>query len=274
MLKEKLIIGLIFVSAFSYPSFVKAVDKKNKTEVLKKQDKKDSKSIINQAPKRNEFFFGYVNLAGTVLLSEKDRKLNKAIFADVFTKKRVTYTEGSLLPYGIKLKKVEKNKVILEKKGREKILALGDKNNYFKEIKALKRSGYRQIAPNEWVVNSHYLFKNSEDLIKSVVESGLALKKLNKNPGIEISKNADNKMAGLGFKKGDRLVDINGTSLDGLKGLASAYEKMRHSENVTIKVLRNGKPVELNYWVARRGSPRYNMRQVLASEKIKKLLSM
>jgi type II secretory pathway component PulC len=274
MAKKKIILVLVFVSAFLYPSFVKAIEKENKIEVVKTQDEKDSKSIIKQAPKRNEFFFGYVNLAGTVLVSEKDRKLNKAIFADVFTKKRVTYIEGSLLPYGIKLKKVEKNKVVLEKKGREKILTLGDRNNYFREIKALKRSGYRQIAPNEWVVNSHYLFKNSEDLIKSVVESGLALKRLSKNPGIEISKNADNKMAGLGFKKGDRLIDINGTSLNGLKGLASAYEKMQQSENVTIKVLRNGKPVELNYWVARRGSPRYNMRQVLASEKIKKLLSM
>lgn len=272
--KKKLIIGLIYVSAFLYPSFVKATNKENKTEVLKTQEEKDNKSIIKDTPKQNEFFFGYVNLAGTVLVSEKERKLNKAIFIDVFTKKRVTYAEGSLLPFGIKLKRVEKDQVVLEKKGREKILALRDRNNYFREIKALKRSGYRQIAPNEWVVNSHYLFKSSEDLIKSVVKSGLAMKQLSKNPGIEISKDADKKMAGLGFMKGDRLIDINGTSLNGLKGLASAYEKMQQSENVIIKVLRNGKQVELNYWVARRGSPRYNMQQVLESEKIKKLLSM
>lgn len=274
MLKKKFIIGLVGASVLSYSSFAKAIDKENKVEVSKTQDKKDNKSLIEPALKRNEFFFGYVNLAGTVLVSEKNRKLNKAIFADVFTKKRITFNEGSLLPYGIKLKKVEKNRVVLEKKGRKKILTLGDKNNYFREIKALKRSGYHQIAPNEWVVNSHYLFKNSEDLIKSVVESGMALKRLNKDPGIEIGKNADDKMAGLGFKKGDRLIDINGISLNGLKGLSSAYEKMQHSENVTIKVLRHGKPVELNYWVAKRGSPRYNMRQVLSSEKIKRLLSM
>ncbi len=78
----------------------------------------------------------------------------------------------------------------------------------------------------------------------------------------------------MGFKKGDKVIDINGASLDGLMGLASAYRKMRKSDNITIKVLRDGKSVELNYWVAKRGTPRYNMQEVLASSKIRKMLSM
>jgi hypothetical protein len=254
-------------SLLLYPYLAGAVDKGSVVSG-------NEKSVANKIVAEDDFFIGYLNLAGTVLVSEKDRKLNKAVFQDVFTKKRVTYREGSLLPFGIKLKKVEKDGVILAKGELERTLALGDRNNYFREIKALRRSGYRQIAPNEWVVNSHYLFKGSEDLINIAVDSGLTLKGSKINPGIKIAGDTNKKMAGLGFKKGDKVIDINGASLDGLMGVASAYRKMRKSDNITIKVLRDGKPVELNYWVAKRGAPRYNMQEVLASGKIKKMLSM
>jgi type II secretory pathway component PulC len=264
-------ITLIFALGLLIPYLVKADDAKIPEKNIKAQEPKNIKA---EPVAKSRFFFGYLNLAGTVLVSGKDRKQNKAIFQDVFTRKKVTFHEGSLLPYGIKLKRIEKSGVVLEKKGEELTLTLGDKNNYFREIKSLKRNGYKQIAQNEWVVNSHYLFKSTQDMIKSAVESGLTLKKSGKKPGIEIAKDADKKIAGLGFEKGDKVININGTALDGLKGLASAYQKMKQSDNVTIKVLRDGKPVELKYWMAKRGSPRYNMRQVLSSDKIKKLLSM
>ncbi len=252
-------------SLFLYPYLAGAVD--NKSVV-------SEKNAANKIVAEGDFFIGYINLAGTVLVSEKDRKLNKAIFQDVFTRRRVTYSEGSLLPFGIKLKRVEKDGVVLAKGDLDRTLALGDRNNYFREIKALRRNGYRQVAPNEWVVNSHYLFNGSEDLINIAVDSGLTLKKSEKNPGIKIAGDANKRMAGLGFKKGDKVIDINGASLDGLLGLASAYRKMKKSDNITIKLLRDGKSVELNYWVAKRGAPRYNMREVLANDKIKKMLAM
>ena len=222
----------------------------------------------------DDFFIGYLNLAGTVLVSDVDRKLNKAVFQDAYTRRRVTYSEGSRLPFGIKLKKVEKDGVVLAKGDREMTLVLGNRKNYFGEIKALRRSGYRQIAANEWVVNSHYLFNGSQDIIKIAIDSGLTLKRSKKSPGIKIAGDTNKKMAGLGFKKGDKVIDINGSSLDGLMGVASAYRKMRKSDNITIKVLRDGKLVELNYWVAKRGAPRYNMQEVLASDKIRGMLSM
>lgn len=264
-------IPLIFALGLLIPCTGYAKDAKISERTIKAKSPK----IIRVKPvAEGKFFFGYLNLAGTVLVSEKDRKQNKAIFQDVFTRKKVTFHEGSLLPYGITLKRVKKSGVVLEKKGENLTLALGDKNNYFREIKSLKRNGYKQIAKNEWVVNSHYLFTSTQDMIKTAVESGLTLRKSGKKPGIEIARDANRKIAGLGFEKGDKVIDINGTALDGLGGLVSAYRKMKQSDNVTIKILRNGKSVELKYWVAKRGSPRYNMQQVLSSDKIKKLLSM
>jgi hypothetical protein len=214
-------ITLIFCFLFLNPCFTNAVGKDVKTPDggMKGQEE----DLKKQLKKEGDFFFGYLNLVGTVLISEDDRKFNKAIFTDVFTRKKITYYEGSVLPFGIKLKIVEKNSVVLEKKGLEKSLFLRDKINYFGDIKALRRYGYQQIAQNEWVVNSHYLFRSSKDMIKLAVDSGLALKRSRKNPGVEIAKKPNKRITGLGFQKGDTVIDINGTSLDGLLGLALPF---------------------------------------------------
>ncbi len=74
--------------------------------------------------------------------------------------------------------------------------------------------------------------------------------------------------------KGDIVVDINGAELGDAAGIAAAYKKMRNSNEITIKVIRDGKPIELKYRVAPKGSPRYKMKNVLESEKIRRMLSM
>ena len=91
--------------------------------------------------------------------------------------------------------------------------------------------------------------------------------------GVKISKPV-RKLTGLGFRKGDKVTAINGVSLDGMLDLVSAYKEMKNSESITISILRDGEEITQNYWVIKKGSPRYNMKQVLASDEIKSLLSM
>ena len=279
--KKTIRIFLTFVlSLILFNPYPAAAEEKPKTPAKKAVSKntKVTKKIDNkkQTLKKNEgkFFFGYINLMGTIVISQTDRSKNKALIEDMFTKKKLSYREGADLPYGIKLKKIEDNQIIMEKKGKLQALRVGAKSNYFREIKTLKKNGYRKIGSNEWIVNSHYLFKNSEELIKLAVDSGLAIKKFSKRPGLEITKDADTKMAGLGFKKGDKVIGINGVALSKLKDLNSAYKQMQNKENITIKIQRNGKPVDLNYWMTKRGSPRYNMKKILSSEKIRKMFSL
>ncbi len=160
------------------------------------------------------------------------------------------------------------NKVVLEKDGQTLELALGEKIGYSADIKSLKNNGYRKLSDNEWAVNSHYLFTSNYEMIKMAVNSGLSM-----NKGVRITKPA-RKLSGLGFEKGDKITDINGVSLDGLFDLVTAYKQMNKSENITINILRDGEEVTYNYWVIKKGKPRYNMKQVLASDEIKKLLSL
>lgn len=213
-------------------------------------------------------FFGYVRLLGTIYHSDETGEKREAVITDVFTRKKGTYTEGSILPCGVKLKQIKADSVVLEKNNQQKTLSLHDKNNYFKEIKGLMKHGYHQIAPNEWIISPHYLFKSSEELINIAMNSELAFSHSDDISGLIISSLSNkSKIVNLGFESGDKVVNVNGVDLESVTSLSKAYQKMGNCKNVAFKIQRGGKPVDLLYWIAPKGSPRYNMQDVYKAVK-------
>jgi general secretion pathway protein C len=198
------------------------------------------KTEKSEPEKKEEVIINLKNfvLKGTIVCSQCDHSI--VILKDTKTGKTITVSEGKEIE-GFKVLKVYPDYVLLSRNGREYVLRL------FKKEEAGGKGMSAVKSP------STNVFKVRRKEVIEEISSGKFLKYINITPstkpeGLKVNYVSRRSFIyKLGIRPGDIITAINDIHLKTPEDSFSAFEQLKNSDSITIKVVRRGKEVKLHY---------------------------
>ncbi len=205
-------------------------------------------------------FWGYLRLVDTVFFGHNHPR-NKAIIKDLVTSQKAGYPLDSILPYGGRLIRILKDRVVLEKDGHKRSLKLFVSLDSPAGKKALLARGYQQVSQNEWLIRPNRLLGSNKKIESILAEAEISPAG---GRGFQLNKLKQGSLIGeLGFQAGDTVRAVNGEEIAEMKDVLLAYWQARKSPLITIRVERNQRPINLSYRIVPDGAPAYSVEDVL-----------
>jgi len=191
---------------------------------------------------------------------------SKAIILNLKTKKQDIYKEGDAVTEDAFVKKIYRNKVILDHGGKEEMLSQDEKfasrspSKQSKQIQS-KRSGSARFDLGELGDRvSRYRWELDREEVTQAIENASQLLtqvriiphftkgKLDQPDGFQIS---HVKQGGffdkLGVMPGDLIKEVNGEPVNSPEKAFAAYQKFKNEANVQVSLERKNQPITLNY---------------------------
>ena len=216
-----------------------------------------------------------LQLKGTVV--GDDTSYSWAVIEDMTTRKQDLYKVGDVIS-GAKIIEIYRNRVILNRDGKEEILMVFDEDKVARLVgsqpvqpvplqqppsppkppDANSSQSRSELVPTK-VGENRWVF-NKDDINTAVNNANQILSEVNIAPyfedgaakGYKVENFREGSLFGkVGFKSGDIVKRVNGMSIETPEQLIQAYQKLKDAANIQVDVERNGNTVTLDYQINR-----------------------
>jgi general secretion pathway protein C len=245
-----------------------------KPEVVKKEEDLSSKKRLDMGDSLPKTPL-QLQLKGTVV--GDDTSYSWAVIEDMTTRKQDLYKVGDVIS-GAKIIEIYRNRVILNRDGKEEILMVFDEDKVARLVgsqpvqpvplqqppsppkppDANSSQSRSELVPTK-VGENRWVF-NKDDINTAVNNANQILSEVNIAPyfedgaakGYKVENFREGSLFGkAGFKSGDIVKRVNGMSIETPEQLIQAYQKLKDAANIQVDVERNGNTVTLDYQINR-----------------------
>jgi len=172
-----------------------------------------------------------------------------AIVAQKTSASKTTIVEVGEIYAGYTLKEIALDNVIFSKSGKDYILKLKEssKTDYSRAVskvhsKNINKYGEYRVSKTD----IHYYSKNPNKIWKDIAIA--PVKKNGKITGFKVNRiKVNSKMAMLGLKKGDIIIEANNIKLSSFKDAINLYKNINKIDTIALIVLRNNQEKEIIY---------------------------
>lgn len=208
----------------------------------------------------------------SIIADDADPKTSRATIEDMDTGSTHTYYLGDTLPDSSRLVAVKQDYVVLQKKGVRKRIFFNLGGEDRGDAGVPGADGYSQIGNNEFNMNPYRVFKGDAD---QVLDFSMKIHSSNGDmDGIQITDVRPNTLAALlGLKEGDVLLAVNNQPVDSVLNAVRACMNAHGSDDVQLKVRRNGRVTTLTYHLFWQGQGNWTSSDVLRSKAVSSLLN-
>lgn len=239
----------------------------------KKREEEKSRSFVGNLLKNpgGRQQFGSFRLK-SIIADDAAPKSSRATIEDTDTGSTRTYYLDDTLPDNSRLVGVKQDYVVLQKEGVRKriFFNLGSEDRGDAGVPGAE--GYSRIGNNEFNMNPYRVFKGNAD---QVLDFSMKIHSSNGDmDGIQITDVRPNTLAGLlGLKEGDVLLAVNNQPVDSVLNAVRACMNAHGSDDVQLKVRRNGRVTTLTYHLFWQGQGSWTSSDVLRSKAVSSLLN-
>ncbi len=173
-----------------------------------------------------------------------------AILAKKEAPKKTTIVGIGEVYVGYKLKEIELRQVIFTKSGKEYVLVLEDKvsksSSKVSRVSKVRRGGDDSAPRSVTKADINVYSKNPSKIWKEIAIA--PLKKDGKIVGFKVNRiKKGSKMAELGLKKGDIIIEANNIKLKSFRDALALYKKIDKIKTISLVILRNNEEKEIIY---------------------------
>jgi len=224
-----------------------------------------ARNLLKNPPNRPAF--GSFRLK-SIIADDAHPESGRATIEEIDTGSARTYALGDPLPDGSRLVEIKQDYVVLEKDGTRKRIffsyGIGGWNSS-------GTRGFAQVGDGEFNLNPYRVFRGDAD---RVLDFSLKIhSREGEMDGIQVLGIKPGTLAErLGLKDGDVLLEANGQKVDSLLNAVKANMNAYGSDDLLLKVRREGKIMNLTYHLFWEGEGSWTPADVIRSKAISSLL--
>jgi len=203
----------------------------------------------------------------SIIAHETDPESSRATIEDRKTGSNRTYSVNDTLPDESRLAGIEQDYVVLEKSGVRKRIFLDapGQKSFGGAV-----TGFRKINEGEFDLNPYGVF--SGDASRALDFTMKVHSRDGEMEGIQVSGIGNHPLfRSLGLREDDVLVEVNGKPVDTLLNSVRACINAYYSDDVQLKILRNGKIIDLTYHLYWEGQGSWTPGEILKSKAVSSL---
>lgn len=204
----------------------------------------------------------------SIIADDAHPESGRATIEEIDTGSTRTYALGDPLPDGSRLVEIKQDYVVLEKDGiRKRIFFSYGRGGW----NASGTRGFAQVGDDEYNLNPYRVFRGDAD---RVLDFSLQIHSREGDmDGIQVSGIQPGTLAErLGLKDGDVLLEANGQKVDSLLNAVKASMNAHGSDDLLLKVRRDGKVISLTYHLFWEGQGSWTPADVMGSKAVSSLL--
>ena len=226
-------------------------------------------NVIQQPVNRPSF--GSFRLK-SVIVNDAAPEKSRAIIENLDTRSSRTYSTYDILPDNSKLEDIKQDYIVLEKNGVRKRIFFASGISSSTGSNNPGTAGYTKIDDNEFNLNPYRVFRGDAD---RVLDFSLKIKSNDGDmEGIQVNGIRQGTLADrLGLKEGDVLLEVNGQKIDSVVNTVRASMNAHTSDDLSLKIRRNGQVVTLTYHLFWEGQGSWTSTDILNSKAVSSLLN-
>jgi general secretion pathway protein C len=194
----------------------------------------------------------HIKLLGT---SEMSRSRPYAVIEDETSRKQALYRLKDEIPAVGHLVQIEKNRIIIEHNGQNFAVeipanpALVQSSTAAQSLHHVPTPGVRRLASNRWQVSRATVDRSMQNMGELLMQARATPNMRNgKIEGFQLSEIQPNSLFGdLGLQNGDIITGVNGQEINDPARAMQLLELLRNQPSISLSVIRNGQPTELNF---------------------------
>ena len=214
----------------------------------------------------NKPVFGSFRLK-SIIVDDAHPESGRATIEEIDTGSIHTYALGDILSDKSMLVEIKQDYVVLEKNGvRKRIFFSYGRGG----VNSSGTRGFARIGDGEFNLNPYRVFRGDAD---RVLDFSLKIHTSEgKMDGIQVSGVKPGTLAALlGLKDGDVLLEANGQKVDSVLDAVKASMNAHGSDDLLLKVRRDGKVIDLTYHLFWEGQGSWTPADVLGSKAVSSL---
>jgi general secretion pathway protein C len=194
-----------------------------------------------------------LKLLGTAAANVEDR--SRAAIEDTKTKKHMVVAVGDTVEghLRVRVKAIERTRVILDNAGRPEELVLNEKDalarSAIRPRRDSKRNRRNQTAEKKPTLNDRLEKLGGEEGIARVLSSARITPKYieGEMAGMTVdSIKPDSLFEKIGFENGDIITEVNGIVIDRISATNAIFDELATADEIDTAVLRNGSAINLS----------------------------
>jgi hypothetical protein len=204
----------------------------------------------------------------SIIADDAHPESGRATIEEIDTGSARTYALGDPLPDGSSLVEIKQDYVVLEKNGvRKRIFFSYGRGGW----NSSGSRGFAQVGDDEFNLSPYRVFRGDAD---RVLDFSLKIhSREGEMDGIQVSGIKPGTLAErLGLKDGDVLLEANGQKVDSLLNAVKASMNAHGSDDLQLKVRRDGKVMSLTYHLFWEGQGSWTPADVMGSKAVSSLL--